>query len=83
MKYIPKKITEDILHKIYTEKGVIIGIWLVLFALEVRFTDTGFPAISYLMLEEVASYIWANNSLIKNLTSFEDDAEIPLLNVLM
>ena len=83
MKYIPKKITEDILHKIYTEKGVIIGIWLVLFAPEVRFTDTGFPAISYLMLEEVASYIWANNSLIKNLTSFEDDAEIPLLNVLM
>ena len=37
------------------------------------------------MLEEVvASYIWAHsNSLIKNLTLFEDDAEIRLLNVLM
>ena len=36
------------------------------------------------MLEEMASYIWANsNSLIKNLTPFEDDAEIRLLNVLM
>ena len=37
-----------------------------------------------MMLEEVASYIWAHsNSLIKNLTPFEDDAEIRLLNVLM
>ena len=36
------------------------------------------------MLEEVASYIWAHsNSLIKNLTPFEDDAEIILLNFLM
>ena len=36
------------------------------------------------MLEEVASYIWAHsNSLIKNLTPFEDDAEIHLLHVLM
>ena len=36
------------------------------------------------MLEEVASYIWAhNNSFIKNLTLFEDDAEIRLLNFLM
>ena len=37
------------------------------------------------MLEEVvASYIWAHsNLLIKNLTPFEDDAEIRLLNVLM
>ena len=37
------------------------------------------------MLEEVvASYIWAHsNSLIKNLTLFEDDAEIRLLNILM
>ena len=35
--------TEDILHKIYTEKGAIIGIWLVLSTVEVRkeFTDTG------------------------------------------
>ena len=36
------------------------------------------------MLEEVASYIWAHsNSLIKNLTPFEDDAEIRFLNFLM
>ena len=49
-----------------------------------KFTDTGFLATSQLMLEEVASYIWAHsNSLIKNLTPFEDDAEIRLLNVLM
>ena len=49
-----------------------------------KFTDTGFLATSQLMLEEVASYIWAHsNSLIKNLTPFEDDAEIHLLNVLM
>ena len=33
------------------------------------------------MLEEGASYTWArSNSLIKNLTRFEDDAEIRLLN---
>ena len=31
-----KKITEDILHKIYTEKGAIISIWLVLSILEVK-----------------------------------------------
>ena len=36
------------------------------------------------MLEEVASYTWAHsNSLIKNLTPFEDDAEIRLLRFLM
>ena len=37
------------------------------------------------MLEkEIASYIWVHsNSLIKNLTLFEDDAEIRLLNFLM
>ena len=49
-----------------------------------KITDTGFLATSQLMLEEVASYIWAHsNSLIKNLTPFEDDAEIRLLNFLM
>ena len=37
------------------------------------------------MLEEVSSYnIWAySNPSIKNLTPFEDDAKIRLLNVLM
>ena len=37
------------------------------------------------MLEkEVASYIWVHsNSLIKDLTPFEDDAEIRLLNFLV
>ena len=49
-----------------------------------KFTDTDLLATSQLVLEEVASYIWAHsNSLIKNLTPFEDDAEIRLLNVLM
>ena len=49
-----------------------------------KFTDTGSLAVSQLMLEEVGSYIWAHsNSLIKNLSTFEDDAEICLLNVLM
>ena len=49
-----------------------------------KFTDTGFLATSQLMLEEVASYIWAHsNSLIKNSTPFEDDAEIRLINVLI
>ena len=31
-----KKITEDILHKTYTEKGAITGIWSVLSTAEVR-----------------------------------------------
>ena len=49
-----------------------------------KFADTGFLATTQLMLEEVASYMWAHsNSLIKNLTPFEDDTEIRLLNVLM
>ena len=50
-----------------------------------KFTDTDFLATtSWLKLEKVASYIWAHSkSLIKNLTPFEDDAEIRLLNVLM
>ena len=49
-----------------------------------KFTDTGFLATSQLMLEEVASYIWAHSkTLIKNVTPFEDDAEIHLLDFLM
>ena len=49
-----------------------------------KYTDTGFLATIQLILEEVASYIWAHSSsLIKNVTSFEDDAEICLLNVLI
>ena len=51
-----------------------------------KFTDTGFLATSQLMLEYEASYIyiWAHsNTLIKNLTPFENDAEICLVNVLM
>ena len=49
-----------------------------------KFTDIGFLATSQLMLEKVASYIQAHSkSLIKNLTPFEDDAEIRLLNFLM
>ena len=50
-----------------------------------KFTDTDFLATSsQLMLKEVASYIWVHSkSLIKNLTLFEDDAEIRVLNFLM
>ena len=49
-----------------------------------KFTDAGFLATSYLMLEEVASYTWEHsNSLIKNLNLFEDDAEIRSLSDLM
>ena len=49
-----------------------------------KFTDTGFLATSQLMLEEVASYIWAHsNPLIKNLSPFEGEAETRLLNFLM
>ena len=49
-----------------------------------KFTDTGFLATSQLMLEEVASYIWAHsNYLIKNLIPFEDFTEIFLPSVLM
>ena len=47
-------------------------------------TDTGFLATSQLMLEEVSSYIWAHsNSLIKNVTPFEYDAENRLLDFLI
>ena len=37
-----KKITEDILHKIYTEEGAITGLRLVLSTLEARKGFTGF-----------------------------------------
>ena len=37
-----KKITADILHKIYIEKGAITGIWLVLSIVEMRKEFTGF-----------------------------------------
>ena len=39
-----KKITEDILNEIYTEKGTITGIWLVLSTVEVRKEFTGFQS---------------------------------------
>ena len=37
-----RKFTEDILHKIYAEKGAITGIRLVLSSVEVRKEFTGF-----------------------------------------
>ena len=54
-----KKITKDIFHKIYTEKGAITGMRLVLSTVEVRKEFTGFQvATSWLMLEkEEASYM--------------------------
>ena len=39
---VAKKITEEILRKMYTEKGAITGIWLVLSTVEVKKEFTGF-----------------------------------------
>ena len=80
-----KNTTEDILHKIYREKGAITGIRLVLSTVEVRKEFTGFQmATSQLMLGRRRRVMWVHsNSLIKNSTPFEDDAEILLLNFLM
>ena len=56
-----EKITEDILNKIYTEKGTITGIWLVLSTVEVRKEFTGFQSGSKLAdaRKEVARYMGA------------------------
>ena len=71
-------LTEDILHKIYTENGAITGIWLVLFNVEVR------KELRYFQVARRWLAIWVpSNSLIKNLTPFEDDAEIRWLNFLV
>ena len=49
-----------------------------------RQLQVSWQPIRQLMLEEVASYTWAHsNSLIKNSTPFEDDAEIRFFNFLM
>ena len=37
-----KRITEDILHKIYREKGTITGIWLILSTVKMRKEFIGF-----------------------------------------
>ena len=50
-----KKTTEDILHKIYTEKGAITGIWLVLSTVEVRKSGSKLADAR----KEVASYMGA------------------------
>ena len=73
-----KKTTEDILNKVYTEKGTITGIWLVLFTVEVRIEFTGFQSGNKLADARTAQK--GGGSLIKNLTPLEDDAEIRLLN---
>ena len=55
-----KKITEDIVNKIYTEKGTITGIWLVLSTAEVRKEFTGFQSGSNLAVrKDLASYMGA------------------------
>ena len=56
-----KKITEDVLNKMYTEKGTITGIWLVLSTVEVRKESTGFQSGNKLAdaRKEVASYMGA------------------------
>ena len=83
---VTKKITDDILNKIYTEKGAITGISLILSTVDVRKEFTGFQlAKSQLMLEKGAGQLCGclGNSLIKSLKPFEDDAKIRLLNFLM
>ena len=74
-----KKITEDILHKIYTQKRC--NNWHM-----ISFIHCGSEKRVYIFpsgnksanaRKEVASYMGAQcNPLIKNLTTFEDDAEI-------
>ena len=55
-----KKITEDIVNKIYTEKGTINDIWLVLSTVEGRKVFTGFQSgIKLAIRKEVASYMGA------------------------
>ena len=56
-----KKIIEDILNKIYTEKGTITGIWLVSSTVEVRKEFTGLESGNKLAdaRKEVASYMGA------------------------
>ena len=56
-----EKITEDILNKIYTEKGTITGIWLVLSTEEVGKEFTGSQSANKLAdaRKEVASYMGA------------------------
>ena len=80
---VAEKITEDILHKVYTEKGATIGA-LVLSTVEMRKQLTCFQvATSQLMLGRSWLAIWMHsNSLIKKLTPFEYDAEILFLNFL-
>ena len=55
-----KKITENNVNKIYTEKGKITGIWLVLTTVEVRKEFTGFQSGDKLAVRnDLASYIVA------------------------
>ena len=55
-----KKITEDIVNKVYTEKGTITGIWLVLSIAELRKDFKGFQSGNKLAVrKEVASYMSA------------------------
>ena len=80
-----KKTTEDILNKIYTEKGTVTDIWLVLFTVDVRTEFTGFQSGNNLADARTAGRRWLaiwvhSDSLIKNLTPLENNAEIRLLN---
>ena len=53
-----ERITEDILNKIYTEKGTITGTWLVLSTVEVRKELAGFQSGNNAR-KEMASYMGA------------------------
>ena len=61
---------------------MIYSLWKVLFAVELRKELTGFQ-VGTSQRKSWLAILVRSNSLIKNLTPFEDDAEIRLLNYLM
>ena len=61
---------------------MIYSLWKVLFAVELRKELTGFQ-VGTSQRKSWLAILVCSNSLIKNLTPFEDDAEIRLLNFLM
>ena len=61
---------------------MIYSLWKVLFAVELRKELTGFQ-VGTSQRKSWLAILVRSNSLIENLTPFEDDAEIRLLNYLM
>ena len=61
---------------------MIYSLWKVLYAVELRKELTGFQ-VGTSQRKSWLAILVRSNSLIKNLTPFEDDAEIRLLSFLM